>query len=299
VHDGYAQSLAEFGAPRFLPRSGGWILKRQIPGLLDHDGMGCYPLFTCRDWSQLHSDLQGLKNDLVALSLVTDPFGNFDPVDIQRSFDIVIPFKEHFIVDLQKPINEIVSSHHRYYALKSLRRIRVERCLDPTQFVDEWVGLYTTLIRRHGLKGIKAFSRTAFSRQLSVPGIVVFRAIHQDDTVGAVLYYLQGDVGYSHLTAFSQAGYNLRASYALQERAIEYFANLGGKVRWLDLGAGAGVAHRGADGLSMFKRGWSTGIRTAYFCGKIFNQKRYSEIVKARGLSSTNYFPPYRAGEFA
>jgi hypothetical protein len=261
--------------------------------------MGCYPLFACRDWSQLHSDLDGLKNELVALSLVTDPFGNFDPADIRRYFDIVIPFKEHFVVDLHQPINEIVSSHHRYYALKSLRLIRVERCIDPTQFADEWVGLYATLIKRHGLNGIKSFSKTAFARQLSIPGIVVLRAIHQGDTVGAALYYLQGEVGYSHLTAFSQVGYKLRASYALQARAIEYFASLGGEVRWLDLGAGAGVAHSGTDGLSMFKRGWSTGTRTSYFCGKIFDHKRYSEIVKARGLSPTNYFPPYRVGEFA
>ena len=127
------------------------------------------------------------------------------------------------------------------------------------QFVDEWIGLYTTLIRRHGLKGIKAFSKTAFAKQLSIPGIVVLRAMHQDDTVGAVLYYLQREVGYSHLTAISPEGYDLRASYALQEFAIEYFASFEGKVRWLDIGAGAGVTQRGVDGYSMFKRGWSTG----------------------------------------
>lgn len=45
IHPGYAESLTEFGTPRELPRSKGWILKCQIPGFSDYDAMGCYPLF--------------------------------------------------------------------------------------------------------------------------------------------------------------------------------------------------------------------------------------------------------------
>jgi len=43
LHHSYADSLAEFGTPYLLPKSGGWILKRQIPGFTYSDGMGCYP----------------------------------------------------------------------------------------------------------------------------------------------------------------------------------------------------------------------------------------------------------------
>lgn len=296
THPGYAESLAEFGTPRRLPRSGGWILERRIPGFSSVDAMGCYPLFCCQDWSQLFPDLEDIGNELVSLALVTDPFGEYDESYLRKCFrDVVIPFKGRFIVDLCCPINDIVSKHHRYYARKALENVSVERCHDPTLLLDEWVDLYATLIERHDLNGIKAFSRMAFAKQLSIPGIAMFRAISQGTTVGAHLWCVQGEVAYSHLAAFSPLGYDLMASYALYWSAIEYFAD---KVRWLDLGAGAGVESNGTDGLSQFKRGWSTGTRTAYFCGRVFDHARYSEIVKAKGVSVTDYFPAYRKGEF-
>jgi len=93
AHPLYAQSLREFGTPRELQHCGGWVLKRAVPGGSAHDAMGCYPLFACRDWSQLHVDLEQLEPDIVALSLVTDPFGAYQLGDLQRCFDRVIPFK--------------------------------------------------------------------------------------------------------------------------------------------------------------------------------------------------------------
>jgi hypothetical protein len=297
MHPGYAESLAEFGTPRELPRCGGWILERQIPGFPYRDAMGCYPLFCCQDWSQLHADLEDLDDEWVSLALVTGPFGEYDTAYLHRCFrDIVLPFKQHFIVDLSRPIDTFVSSHHRRYARKALRDVQVERCQDPTQFNDEWVDLYATLIGRHNIKGIAAFSRLAFAKQLKVPGLVVFRAVCKEITVGMALWYIQEEVGYYHLAAYSDTGYKLRASFALFWSAIEYFAGQG--LRWLNLGAGAGISGNGADGLSRFKRGWSTGTRTAYFCGRIFNPERYTEIVKAKGITATDYFPAYRKGEF-
>lgn len=296
MHSDYAKSLAEFGTPCELPRCGGWILERQIPGFPYRDAMGCYPLFACQDWSRLHADLEDLRSDLVSLSLVTDPLGEYDPAYLHQCFkDVVIPFKEHFVVDLRHPMNEIVSEHHRYYARKALKSVYVEKCQEPTQFIEEWIALYEVLIERHNLKGIKAFSRAAFLKQLDSPGIVMLRVIHQDLTVGAQLWYIQGEVGYSHLTAFDEVGYKLRASYALYWSAIE---KLSDKVNWLNLGGGAGIANDDTDGLSVFKRGWSTGTRTAYFCGQIFDQAKYTEIVKSKGIATTDYFPAYRKGEF-
>ena len=297
LHPGYAQSLAEFGAPRELPRSGGWVLERQIPGFPYHDAMGCYPLFACKDWSQLHADLEDISNELVSLSVVTDPFGEYDSIYLQRCFkDVVIPFKQHFVVDLNRPLDTFVSSHHRRYARKALRQLYVERCGDSTQFINKWVDLYTALIERHNIKGILAFSGSAFEKQLSVPGIVVFRAVYEESTVSTLLWYIQGEVGYYHLGASSDLGYELWASFALFWSAIEYFAANG--LRWLNLGAGAGVRSDGIDGLSRFKRGWSTGTRTAHFCGRIFDQKKYLEIVRAKDIPETEYFPAYRLGEF-
>ena len=297
-HPDYAKSFGEFGIPWELPKSKGWILKREIPGFQEHDAMGCYPIFTCQDWSQLYGDLEDIgKDDLVSLSAVCDPFGEYDPTYLYRCFkDIVIPFKEHFVVNLSRPVNSFVSKHHRRYARKALQRLHVERCENPTELIDEWVELYANLIKKHNIKGMQAFSRPSFYQQLNVPGIVVFRAIHEETTVGMLLWYVQGEVAYYHLGAFSDLGYELRTSFALFWAAIEYFTDQ--ELRWLSLGAGAGVNNNSSEGLTRFKHGWSNVTRTVYFCGRIFNHTRYSEIVKIKGVSTDDYFPAYRRGEF-
>jgi hypothetical protein len=293
LHPRYAWSLAEFGRPRRLPRCGGWILERRIPGLADRDAMGCYPLFACQDWSGLERDLAEIKDEgrIVSLALVTDPFGEYEPAFLLKCFGAVLPFKDHFVVDLRRSINECVSKHHRYYARKALEKVAVDMCTNPLQFLDEWLSLYATLIERHRLVGIKAFSRLAFARQLSVPGLVVFRAQSQGIPVGAHLWYVQRDVAYSHLAASSPLGYELMASYALYWSAITYFAD---QVHWLDLGGGAGIRRKNRDGLSQFKRGWSTGTRTAYLCGLIVDPQRYEDITRRAGLLTAGYFPAYR-----
>src|SRR4029077_697058 len=109
---------------------------------------------------------------------------------------------------------------------------------------------------RHRLTGVKAFSRHAFQLQLKVPGIVMLRATHEEKTVSVHLWFLQGDVAQSHLAASSSEGYRLMAPYALCWFALETFA---GEVCWLNFGGGAGLDVAAADGLTRFKRGWSTG----------------------------------------
>ena len=297
LHESYARSLAEFGEPRDLPRSQGWILVRPIAGSPHHDAMGCYPLFACRDWSKLALDLRGLSKDLVALSMVTDPFGQYDAVSLRRCFeDVVKPFKQHFVIDLGRPLESFASKHHLRNARKAQQALVVEKCEQPALFLEEWTTLYATLIERHHITGLTKFSRASFAMQLQVPGLVALRAVHKSDTVGMLLWFLQGDIGYYHLGAYSPLGYELRASFALFRFAIDYFAASG--LRWLNIGAGAGVGNDGADGLTRFKEGWSTGSRTAYFCGRIFDHARYQEIVAAHGVARTDYFPAYRFGEF-
>ena len=272
LHPDYAQSLAEFGTPRLLSRCNGWILERQIPESPYHDAMGCYPLFTCQDWSLLCADLDSIGDDLISLALVTDPFGDYDPAYLQHCFkDVVVPFKEHYIVDLHRPLNEIGGKRRRKHAHRALKEIRVEVYEQPAQFAETWSSLYASLIARHQITGIRAFSRTAFARQLSIPGTVVLQAMYEGTIVGAQIYFMQGAAVHCHLGAVSEAGYDVGAFYALDWYSFEYFA---GKARWLDLGAGAGTASDGTDGLSQYKQGWSTDTRTVYFCGRVFDRRK-------------------------
>lgn len=296
-HPAYAQSLAEFGAPRLLPRSRGWILERAVEGSLARDAMGCYPIFVCLDWSKLHEDLNDLTGGLICLSLVADPFGEYDSAYLSQCFpDVMAKFKDHFIVDLTKSPETFIDSHHRRNARTALRQVEATPCDNPIDFLDDWSKLYGELIERHQVSGIAAFSRSSFAMQLQVPGIVAFRAHSNGETVGMLLWYAQENRAYYHLGAYSRRGYDLRASFALFRYSLDYFAQQG--FSWLNLGAGAGSGSKAESGLTRFKRGWSTGTRPAYFCGRIFNKRQYAQIVEARRLPPTNYFPAYRVGEF-
>lgn len=295
MHPRYARSHEEFGTPRELPRCRGWILERRIPGFSDIDAMGCYPLFACRDWSQLHLDIEDLGNELVSLALVTDPFGDYDEPYLRRCFpDVVIPFKEHYVVDLEKPRNKVVSKHHRYEVRKALRQVSVHVHPNPPEFLDVWMDLHRRLIAQHNIKGIVAFSRSAFAEQLSTPGMVVLWAGYRDEPVAAILHYLQDDVAYAHILGCTNIGYEQGALYALIGSAIDTFT---GSVHWLDIMGVPGAEDAGSEGLRQFKRGWTRETRTAWFCGRILNRERYAEIVRATGTSQARYFPAYRDGE--
>ena len=288
----YAESLAELGTPLHLPHSGTWILKRLIPATEYYDASGLYPLFCCEDWSKLSTDLGILleESPLVSLTVVTDPFGSFTTSQIAECFPhLVRPFKNHLITRSNCAPDQIASKHHRYYARRALRRVSVDVCKPDDSFLEEWWALYQGLIKRHGITGTQAFSKSAFQQQMQVPGLVAFKAVAGGQTVSAHLWYSQDRVAYSHLAASSASGYKLGASYGLYWSAIEYFR---GKVDYMDLGAAADRS--ASDGLSRFKQGWATSSRKTFLCGRIFEGGVYQDLATREPTNST-YFPAYRA----
>ena len=294
AHPDYAASFAEFATPRELPASGGWILERQIAGSGLRDAMGCYPIFVCRDWRRLGEDLDAIADDLVTLTLVTDPFGTASMDELAGSFDVVRHFKDHYVVDLREPMAERLPRRHRRNLAKASQRVEVTVCEEPIRLLDEWLSLFGVLVERHGITGMRAFSHDAFALQLEVPGLVMLEARADDELVGLHLWYIHDAVAYGHLGATSDLGYELMAAYSLYGYAVEHLRT---RVRWLDLGAAAGLSRQGGrDGLTAFKQGWATGTRPAYLCGRIFHPQRYSEL-SAAATDDGPYFPAYRLGE--
>ena len=179
--------------PRQLPRSGGWVLERRIPGTHARDAMGCYPLFVCQDWRALAADLDELDG-LVSLSLVSDPFGDYDEDVLRRCFrDVLIPFKPHFVTDLSRPIDDIVSRHHRYYARRALDRVSVERCETP----EAAPGRVDRALRPPDRApssdaASKPFRARRSQRSCAFRVIVMLRATCDGAAVGAHLWYRQG-----------------------------------------------------------------------------------------------------------
>jgi Acetyltransferase (GNAT) domain len=292
----YAASLVDLGEPLALPRSGGSLVVREIPASAHRDATGPYPLFACEDWAGLKDDVGALAGELVAVSLVTDPFGAWTPDALQDAFpDLAVPFKEHVVVDLRRPWRESARKHHRRNAERALGAVAVERVADPATLAGEWVELYDRLVARHGIRGPAAFSAASFAAQLAVPGMVALRAVEAETTVGASLWLRDRDVAYYHLAAYTERGYELGASFALFARAFELFAEEG--LAWASLGAGAGAGVGGDDdGLLRFKRGWSAATRPTYLCGRVLDPPRYAELASG---AARGYFPAYRAGEHA
>jgi hypothetical protein len=228
--------------------------------------------------------------------VVTDPFGIEDPSQLRDCFpDLVVPFKQHFIVDSARALRAAVSPRHRYKAARALRDVTVHVCEQPRDWATIWNDLYQVLAERHGIRGMPRFSPSAFARQLEVPGLVMFRAVHRNEVVSMALWYVQGEVAYYHLGASSDLGYSLGASYGVFWRSLEFFQASG--LTSIDLGAAAGPRDT-TDGLSRFKRGWASTQRTAYLCGRIFDHTRYEALTAATGKTSSRYFPAYRDGEF-
>lgn len=284
----YARSLDEFGTPIELSESGGWLLERPVPDSSLRDAMGCYPLFSCPNVKALGADLERLRGRLVSVVLVADPFLAWGEAQRRETFDHLVPWKDHYLVELSR---YRPSDHHRYYARRARGEVRIERVSEPGAFLGDWVRLYGELTRRRGLSGIQAFSERSFRAQLEVPGIIAFRAMHGDTVVGGHLWYEQGEIAYSHLSATTEEGHRLLASYALYDAAIEDFRP---RFQWLDLGGPAG--NEGPDsGLAFFKRGWASETRTAWLCGKVLEPAAYERLAGSRSPGA--YFPAYRSGE--
>lgn len=289
--EAYARALHLGEAVLFPDAQTLWI-KRPIPGTTLFDGMGAYPLLCCGDWSRLAGDLAALGDGIVSFAAVVDPLGDYDEAMLREAFpDVLFPYKQHYTVDLRRPLEQTVSKHHKYYARRALRDFRVERCVAIADSADAWIELYTALIERHRITGPAAFSPASLAAQLAIPGMQVYCAYEGEVITGMQLWAVQGSSAYYHLSASSQRGYERSVAYALVWAALESLQSSG--VTLANLGAGAGV-NAGSAGLTEFKAGWSDGQSVAWFGGRIVDREHYRRLGKSIP-TDTPFFPLYRA----
>ena len=295
-HPAYIRSLTEFGEPLALRRSGGWLLRRAIRGTDHQDATGPYPYLVCEDWKALGADLKDLERDthgLVSIAAAPDPFGDYSLTDLQEAFpDRAVLFKQHFSADLHVGIDKIASQHHRREADRASRKLTLEVCDSPIEYLESWNTLFDHAVRRFEIGGIRAFSRRAFEYQLAIPGTTMWIVRRGEEIVAASLTMIHGDVAHAHLLAATPEGRKLGASYVIYAGNIRHLAE---RARWIDWGGVAGPVDADT-GLAAFKRGWSTGLRPAYFCGRIMDRARYAALANG-AAAADSYFPAYRAAD--
>lgn len=295
LHQNYVESFSGIGNPVFMPKCKGWIIRRAIPGTRFFDAMGPYPLFFCRDWYFLIEDFEDIGNSLVSATFVIDPFSNFPLKQYQEYFDVFFPYKDHYIYDSEMSLEQSISKNHRRNARRALRDVSVDLVISPNIELDEWVTLYGDLIKRHNIKGIRAFSAESFAKQISIPNTLFFRAWHNGSLVGGNLFYIQGDVAYGHLMALTEQGYALGAAHAIKWVALDYLTQ---RVRYINFGGGTGGNQGGLTGLDEFKSGWTNKIGKSFFCGKIFDKKLYDNLTDSVNRNDEQWFPAYRFGDY-
>jgi hypothetical protein len=295
LHPLYAQSFSRIGEPVFLPMSKGWLIKRQIPGTPNYDGMGPYPLFFCENWDYLIPDLESLSEQLISLIMVINPDSGFPINEFKSYFDKFFPYKDHFLLDTHLPLDETTSKVSRYDARRALKDVTVDLQKSPKIDLDEWVALYDNLIKRHNITGIRTFSQEAFAKQIAIPNTHYFRALHNGEIVGGNLYIIQNDVAYGHLLALTPKGYELGASHAILWTAIQHLAKY---VRLINFGGGTSINQENPSGLDKFKQGWSNTVSTSHFCGKILNKAVYNQLASQINIDNINWFPVYRTDDF-
>ena len=294
-HSLYAQSFSEIGIPIFLPKSKGWLIKRQILNTSYFDAMGPYPLFFCKDWGLLIEDLEALKEQIVSVSLVISPFSVLPQEDFKRYFDQFHTYKAHYILDLSLPLISTISKNKRRNAIRALREVSVDLVKSPNIDLHEWFDLYRNLIKRHHIQGIRAFSQESFEKQIAIPNTHYFRAVYENTVVGGNLFYIHGDVAYAHLSAFTEVGYETGAPYAIKWVALGHLSDV---VRWVNFGGRPDVENSKNTGLDQFKLGWSNRSDYSYYCGKILNDDVYDALVCSLKISDMSFFPAYRKGDY-
>lgn len=294
----YAAAVARGGEVQHLPRSGGFLIRRPVPGTMGFtDAMAPYPFLCCAGWNGLADDLAELPPDIVTVTAVTDPFADLDAEGLSACFNAMArPYKQHFTIRLDQPLESFADPRKIAYARGALRKADVECCANPGDHMEDFLRLYGVLVERHGIRGAGLMDEASLRAQAEVPGFRLFRAVRQGRTIAMVVIMERADTGYFHFILADEEGYRCSASYALVRVIADTYRQQG--FRALSIGAGAGAFGSGDDGLTAFKRAWSSGSRTAFLCGHIRDRAAYDSLTAAKGQAATSYFPAYRAGEY-
>jgi hypothetical protein len=282
----YAEALEGLGRPVPIPEWESFVLARPIRGGLE-DGVGPYPRTPIAAEADLLAGLERLRAaGLVSLVLVPDPLASPDPARMAKTFQLCRPFKSHVLID-RAAGPYAPTKHHADRIRRGRRRCRVELVALASK-MEGWGELYGGLIERHAITGPAAFSDPYFPVLAQMSQITCLAAFVGDSLAAMTLWFEHAGVAVSHLTAANALGYAHGANYALNDAAIEHFA----EAQVIDLGGAAGAADDPADGLFQFKRGFGNAQIQAFLCGAVLDPARYDDLTTGRG--PTSFFPAYR-----
>lgn len=288
--EAYARTLGHIGRPVAVPEWGCSVLARPIRGG-GEDVTGCYPIATMSEDADIAGGLTRLRQlGFVSVTLTVDDFHRPSIRILEQAFDLVRPFKSHFLVsgglDAYRP-----SNHHRYEIKRAMDTVRAIP-IDLKAHMAEWRQLYTTLGERHQFGEAHAFSSSSFAALTDIPGVETIGGFCDDKMVSCHIWVRAGDTVHSHLAASSALGYSRRAAYVVNDASVRHFSD----SRIINFGGGAGLNDDADNGLARFKKGFSNAVAPSYICGAVLDAKAYAALSSARTSAGVgDFFPAYRA----
>jgi hypothetical protein len=292
--DVYARSLSHLGDAMRIPEWGCSVVLRDLGGGL-RDAFSTYPIAIMAENADIAGGLERLRQmGLVAVTLVLDDFHRPSLRELQANFDVITPFKTHWIRRNGLPFS--YGKNHRYNLARALKKVTVEP-FDLKNYHSEWTSLYQNLTQRHGIAGgVQAFSSGHVQALARLEGVLAIGAWLEGRLVSAQIWVSDGRYAHSHLTASSDEGYDVRAAYAVNHAAVDCFP----AVELMNFGGGAGLEDDPSDGLVQFKKGFCNDSSQAYICGAILDRIIYKTLSEQRGVPpATTFFPAYGAAKSA
>lgn len=287
----YVQSLSLEGQPFVVPEWGTAVLSRPTDLELA-DVAGSYPMTVLAPDADLEGGLHRLRGSgFVSVVLVLDDYHRPSTAALGDAFDLVRPFKTHYVVD-RAAGDATPSRHHRYEIKKALSSVRVEAFSLRDHF-EQWLGLYENLTVRHSLSGTHDFPRSHHELLSVMPGVTAIGAFVDGVLLAAHIWIEDDGRVHSHLAASSEKGYALGAAYAVNDASIRLFPD----ARIINFGGGAGYEDDSSNGLARFKMGFANATSRSYVCGKILDAGKYAQLSATKD-SASNFFPAYRAPLF-
>ncbi len=290
----YCGCLVDFGTPLLLHEEVGSLLRRRIPGTSREDLVYPYPMFRISDEDAL---LESLKSDgaggMVSATIVTDPLTGFIPS--ADRWDVAIRWKTHLMVDNSLASANLFPEKVCYYSRRASEKFGFEVGFvqeERLALLDDWMRLWSILVERHGLAGLKALSAGYFQGLFALDGVLL-AVLRDGEGIHAIhIWIVDGPDAYSHLHASDARAYDCSANYRLYSEELKWLAETGCRRCLLGSASGSG----GEDGLFRFKKQFSNSTAENHLLGLVIDRAAYAELTGSP-VHDGGYFPAYRRGE--
>ena len=166
------------------------------------------------------------------------------------------------------------------------------------EHLDFFVQAYYDTMKKNGALDFYFFDQKYFNELISNPNVTLITVLHNEEPVSGGFFMAGENYGHYHLSANTDASYNINANYALLDAAFGHFMRIGINKVLL----GGGRTNDPQDSLFKFKCKFSTVTTPFYIAGYDFMPNKRIQLNDFFNKHSKNgkgnpLFQSYRMGD--